>query len=122
MDVLDTVDLTTVHGLGRARAEGAEEKQALEAFDAYFLGELMKRSAPQSSSGLFDGGQAGRMYRDHLYQELARIVAESGRFGIAGALEGRLSSEAESEAEAEAAAEEAVRPDGADARKEGVER
>ena len=28
----------------------------------------------------FDGGQAGRMYRDHLYQENARMIAESGDF------------------------------------------
>ena len=31
------------------------------------------------------------MYQEHLYQELARLVAEKGDFGIASSLEGKLS-------------------------------
>lgn len=82
--------LPTVHSLGAMRAEGAKEKDALQAFDAYFLGEMLRRSAPDNPTGLFDGGDAGRMYQDHLYQELARLVAIHSDFGLAGSLEGQL--------------------------------
>ena len=82
--------IPTVHSLGSAQTRGVDEKTALKAFDAYFLGEMLRRSAPQNPSGLFDGGQAGRMYQDHLYQELARIIAEKGDFGLAKSLEGKL--------------------------------
>ena len=77
MDPIDRSLIPTIHDLGRARAEGSDEARALRAFDAYFLGELLKRSAPENPSGLFDGGQAGRMYRDHLYDELARMRPDS---------------------------------------------
>jgi len=83
--------------LGDVRASDADEKTALEAFDAYFLGEMLKQSAPQNPTGLLDGGQAGRMYQDHLYEELARIMAESGEFGIAKSLQGQLGPAPESE-------------------------
>ena len=95
MDRIDQMELPTVHSLGKIVTRNADEKTALRAFDAYFLGELLRRSAPKNTSGLFDGGQAGRMYRDHLYQELARLIAEKGDFGIAGSLEGRLTSESD---------------------------
>ncbi len=92
----------TVHGLGQANAHFAtgrvEESEALRAFDAYFLGEMLRRSAPSNPTGLFDGGTAGRMYQDHFYQELARIVAEQGSFGLASTLEGRLGGAASGEA------------------------
>ena len=88
--------LPTVHSLGALSADGAKEKDALQAFDAYFLGEMLKRSAPDNPSGLFDGGDAGRMYQDHLYQELARLVALHSDFGIASSLEGQLDKRPES--------------------------
>ncbi len=77
-------------GLEDTRVRGTDEKTALAAFDAYFLGEMLKQSAPRNPTGLLDGGQAGRMYQDHLYEELGRIMAESGEFGIAKSLEGKL--------------------------------
>lgn len=90
MDALDTVSIATELSLG-TRGEGkADEATALRSFEAYFLGEMLRISAPSSSSGLFDGGQAGRMYREHFYQELARIVAENGGVGIATSLAGQL--------------------------------
>ena len=90
MDGIDPIALATVNSLGKNVARDADEKTALRAFDAYFLGEMLKRTAPQNPTGLFDGGQAGRMYQDHYYEELARIIAQSGSFGVSGALEGRL--------------------------------
>ena len=90
MDPADRIGLATVHSLGKGVAREADEKQALKAFEAYFLGELLKQAAPQGGTGLFDGGQAGRMYRDHFYQELARVIAENGGLGLARELEGQL--------------------------------
>ena len=90
MDAISSQTLPTIHNLGVKRVEPADEETALRAFDAYFLGEMLRRSAPQNPSGLFDGGQAGRMYQDHLYQELGRIIAENGDFGIASSLVGKL--------------------------------
>ena len=92
MGGIDRIGLATVNSLGKGVAHDTDEKTALRAFDAYFLGEMLKRSAPTNPTGLFDGGQAGRMYQDHLYQELARIIAEDGRFGLSSALEGTLAS------------------------------
>ncbi len=90
MDEIPGQALPTAYNLGVTRVGPADEETALRAFDAYFLGELLRRSAPQNPSGLFDGGQAGRMYQDHLYQELGRIIAENGDFGMASSLVGKL--------------------------------
>ncbi len=87
--------LPTLYGLGQATPRETDEETALRAFDAYFIGEMLKRSAPQGSTGLFDGGQAGRMYRDHFYQELARIIAENSDFGVSSTLAGSLDSTVE---------------------------
>jgi len=93
---IESMRLALSHGIGDAGARGADEKTALKAFDAYFLGEMLKQSAPRNPTGLLDGGEAGRMYQDHLYEELARIMAESGEFGIAKSLEGKLAPAPES--------------------------
>lgn len=93
MDPLNPADmkhLPTVNGLGHVSARGADEKTALQSFDAYFVGEMLKRSRTEDPTGLLDGGDAGRMYQDHLYQEFARIIAEQGDFGLSKTLEGQL--------------------------------
>ncbi len=90
MGAVDRVSVATELSLG-VRGEGkADEATALRSFEAYFLGEMLRISAPRNPTGLFDGGEAGRMYREHFYQELARIVAENGGVGIAASLEGQL--------------------------------
>lgn len=101
MDPIDAMNLPTVHSLGKGVGRNVDERTALRAFDAYFLGEMLRRSAPQNPTGLFDGGQAGRMYQDYLYQEMARIIAEKGEFGIAATLEGQLSRETPATADEE---------------------
>ena len=90
MDGITTPPLPTVHSLGRIVPKHADEKTALKSFEAYIVGEMLRRAAPSQTGGLFDGGQAGRMYQDHLYQEFARMIAEDGRFGLAEQLEGQL--------------------------------
>lgn len=96
MDPVSTPPLPTVNNLGRASSRNADEATALRSFDAYFVGEMLKRSAPQNPTGLFDGGEAGRMYQEQLYQELARMIAEKGDFGLASTLKGSLSEKGES--------------------------
>ncbi|HKK52459.1 MAG TPA: rod-binding protein [Myxococcota bacterium] len=93
-----TTILPTTNALGRTQARGADEKKALQAFEAYFVAEMLKRASPDEPTGLLDGGEAGRMYQDQLYEELARIIAEEGDFGIAESFRGSLS-ESSSEAE-----------------------
>jgi Rod binding domain-containing protein len=90
MGAIDPVSIATELSLG-TRGEGkADEATALRSFEAYFIGEMLRIAAPSNPSGLFDGGQAGRMYREHFYQELARIIAENGGVGIATSLAGQL--------------------------------
>ena len=92
MGSIDPVSIATELSLG-TRGEGhADEATALRSFEAYFLGEMLRIAAPSNPSGLFDGGQAGRMYREHFQQELARIIAENGGVGIATSLSGQLGS------------------------------
>ena len=97
MDGIDPIALATVNSLGKFIPKDTDEKTALKAFEAYFLGEMLRRTAPKDETGLFDGGSAGRMYQDHLYQEIARIVAEQGDFGLAKSLEGHLDKKAAGE-------------------------
>lgn len=90
MNAIDAVGSATELSLGRQSGEKADEASALRSFEAYFLGELLRISAPSNPSGLFDGGQAGRMYREHLYQEFARLIADNGGVGFASSLAGQL--------------------------------
>ena len=92
MDGIDPTPLPTIHSLGKVVTKDADEKTALRSFEAYVVGEMLRRAVPSGGEGLFDGGQAGRMYRDHLYQEYARIIAEQGNFGLAKQLDGHLGS------------------------------
>jgi Rod binding domain-containing protein len=90
MGSIDPTTIATELSLG-VRGEGkADEASALRSFEAYFLGELLRVAAPSNPTGLFDGGETGRMYREHFYQELARIVAENGGVGVAESLSGQL--------------------------------
>jgi Rod binding domain-containing protein len=106
MDGITPASVPTVQSLGRYVPKEADERTALRSFEAYVVSEMLRRAAPKESEGIFDGGQAGRMYRDHLYQEYARVIAENGDFGLASQLEGQL-------AEKEAAQAEAIRQGGA---------
>ena len=91
MDGIESTPLPTVHSLGQVVRKSTDERTALRSFEAYVIGEMLKRAVPEpSGEGLFDGGQAGRMYRDHLYQEYARMIAESGDFGLAVQLKDHL--------------------------------
>ena len=90
MDGIEPTPLPTVHSLGKVVTKDADERTALKSFEAYIVGEMLRRAAPQYPTGLSDGGQAGRMYQEHLYQEFARLIAEQGDFGLAKQMEGSL--------------------------------
>lgn len=94
MNALDAVSVPTELTLRPRGANEVDEAAALRSFEAYFLGEMLRIATPKGESGLLDGGQAGRMYREHFLQELARIVAEHGGLGIAASLEGQLERQA----------------------------
>ena len=91
MGAIESVGSATELSLGTQAGNEADEASALRSFEAYFLGELLRISAPSNPTGLFDGGQAGRMYQEHLYQELARLIADNGGVGFADSLAGQLS-------------------------------
>ncbi len=70
-----------------ARRPLSLEKAASE-FEALLLGTLLKSGTqPIGGRSLLDGGSAGRMYRELLYQELARQATRDGAFGIGQLLE-----------------------------------
>ena len=53
-------------------------------FESYLLGEFLRLSEAASLyEGPMDGGHAGKMMKSLFHQEVARIVAENGGFGIA---------------------------------------
>lgn len=118
MNALDAVSIPTELSLGSRGAGEVDEATALRTFEAYFLGEMLRIATPKSESGLLDGGQAGRMYREHFHQELARIVAENGGIGIADSLEGQLARQGARSAHAKADAPDAG-SEGPFARREG---
>ena len=99
MGAIDSVASATELSLGTQSGGQADEASALRSFEAYFLGELLRIAAPSNPTGLFDGGQAGRMYREHFYQELARVIADNGGVGVATSLAGQLSKHGASEAD-----------------------
>lgn len=112
MNAIDRVGIPTELSLGKQAEGKTDEATALRNFEAYFLGEMLRIAAPENPTGLFDGGQAGRMYREHFYQELARIVADGGGVGVAASLAGQLEKRGEdgaAEPGTEPGAESAVR-------------
>lgn len=115
MDGIDPTRLSTVHALGQATSAKVDDGTAVRSFEAYMIGEMLRRAMPSGEGdAVFDGGQAGRMYRDHLYQEYARLIAESGDFGLASQLEAHLDPSAAADGREEEAREgsaaEAARP------------
>ncbi len=74
----------------RPSGQAVEGPEALREFDAYFLAQILKGAESASEEHMLDGGSAGRMYRDHFYDELARVLSEKGGFGITEQLKDSL--------------------------------
>lgn len=71
-------------------AEQADGQKALREFDAYFLAQLLKSGNQDGEDSLFDGGSAGRMYRDYFHEEVARVLAQQGSIGLSQELADKL--------------------------------
>lgn len=81
--ILTHLDLAAISmASSRPDSRVTDGVKALREFDSYFLAQILKGSQASSEEHLLDGGSAGRMYRDYFYQELARVLAEQGGFGL----------------------------------------
>ena len=80
---------------------GEDRNLALEAagrFEALLLGTLLRAGTrPIGGKALLDGGSAGRMYREMLFEELARKATLQGGFGLKQLIERSAGSDAASE-------------------------
>ncbi len=81
--------------LGAAAALAAREEVSLREvareFEGLLIGQLMRQaSAPLPGTSPLDGGSAARMYREQFFQEVARLAAERGGFGLAESIERQL--------------------------------
>lgn len=78
---------------GPISSEGAvprapELAEAAREFEGFLVGALLRvGTRPVAGPTPLDGGSAGRMYREMLYQETARLAAARGDFGVASLLE-----------------------------------
>ena len=76
-----------------ARGETPAPAAVAREFEALLLGELSRGlSRPLPGTRPLDGGSAGRLYRERFFQQVARLAAERGGFGLAAALERQLTS------------------------------
>ena len=67
--------------------EKTDMNRAVQEFEAYFLGEMLRVSSRTSSTnGLLDGGDAGRMYREMFLEEIGRLASKRGGLGLAESL------------------------------------
>jgi len=74
--------------LSRRSGEQTSGAEAVTAFDSYFVGEMLRAASKplDEKDQLLDGGRGGRMYRDFLHKEIARVVATQGGFGLSDEL------------------------------------
>jgi Rod binding domain-containing protein len=94
--------LHELRALATADDPGAARRVAQE-FEALVVGEMLRLSSkPIAGEHPLDGGSAGRMAREQLHAELARIVSHGRGLGLAAQLEGQMrAAEGDSESEQE---------------------
>ena len=74
-----------------ARGETPPPARVAREFEALLLSQLARQlSQPLPGTRPLDGGSAGRMYREQFFQQVTRLAAERGGFGLAEALERQL--------------------------------
>ena len=82
-------------------------KEAAQAFEAFFVGQMMEyMTAGLKADGVFGGGQAEETWRSMLNQEYGKQVAKSGRLGIADTVMKAMLDAQEKRSAAQAAQEE----------------
>ncbi len=63
---------------------GVAPREAGAEFESFLLGRILRQATqPIGGETLLDGGSAGRMYRELLYEEMSRVAAEQRSLGIA---------------------------------------
>lgn len=77
---------------GGAGAEsGPSLREAARAFESLLVQQMLRQAdRPLAGERWLDGGPAGRMYRELFFEEIAKLAARRGRFGVATLLEGGL--------------------------------
>ncbi len=85
LSILAATSFRSPHDLGPE----PDLKTAAREFEGYLLGEVLRLSEESSlhEGGVFDGGSGGKMMRSMFHQEVARLLAEQGGFGIAETIE-----------------------------------
>ncbi|AEJ61691.1 Flagellar protein FlgJ [Spirochaeta thermophila DSM 6578] len=90
LDLYKIVDTSVTPGL--PRKEDPKLKEATEEFEALFVKMMvdqMRKGVPRS--GLLEKNMAEEVFEDMLYDEYARLMAKSTRFGLAEMLYKELS-------------------------------
>jgi len=81
--------------LSLAASEAPSLRAVAREFEALLIGELTRQAAkPLPGTKPLVGGSAERMYREHFFQEVARLAAERGSLGIADQIERQLAAAA----------------------------
>ena len=80
------VQATAMRAGVRARAAADSKSGSQTAFEAMFLGNVLGELLPTDAGGYFGEGTAGQMWKSMLADQVARQIAKSGAFDIAGRL------------------------------------
>lgn len=79
-------------------ARRSELRDAARQFEAFLVGQLLRTgSKPVAGETPLDGGSAGRMYREMFLEEVARLAALRGDFGLADEIERQWTGSSEAE-------------------------
>ncbi|MFT5694522.1 MAG: Rod binding domain-containing protein [Myxococcota bacterium] len=81
----------------KASLAKSDDAKALQEFEAYFLAQILKNSGAESQEHMFDGGSAGRMYRDQMFDEISRVLSAKGGLGLMEQMGDALSGKAKAE-------------------------
>jgi Rod binding domain-containing protein len=68
----------------------AAMREAAVAFEAVFLAQMLNHAGVAKTPEAFGGGAGEDVFRTHLIQEHARLMAEQGGIGLAEAIFGSL--------------------------------
>jgi len=76
--------------IGLTENDKVKLHKAATAFEALMLKELLKSTSSKIAKGQFGGGMAEEFFSDHLNDERAKSMAESGGIGVAKMIESEI--------------------------------
>lgn len=76
--------------IGLSENDRIKLHKAATAFEAMMLKQLLKSTSSKETRGMFGGGMAEEFFADHLNNERAKSMAESGGFGVAAMIEAEI--------------------------------